>query len=218
MEETAAVAPKRVVPHERPILFSDDMVRAILAGRKAQTRRPCRIQPELIDGLWHVLYPWGEGGHGIYETEEAMRAEYDRLMIARCPYGKPGDRLWVRETWALEDLPGDGERVIWKADHAAAWRSRLNDIFYLDTSYKPARWRPSIHLPRELCRLVLNVTAVGVERLQTITEPSAQAEGFAANEAGVARDRFESAWASMYGGESWDTNPWVWVVSFTVSQ
>src|SRR5262245_13408907 len=78
---------------ERPILFSAPMVRALLAETKTQTRRISFPQPVLVDGLWHVLYPWGEGGHGIHETERALREEYDRLLLAHCPHGRAGDRL-----------------------------------------------------------------------------------------------------------------------------
>jgi hypothetical protein len=95
------------VKRELPILFSGPMVRALLAGRKTQTRRLVPVQPYHEDeyGLWHVLYPWGEGGHGIYESEQEMRAEYDRLLLTRGSrrYGEPGDLLWVRETWRAWD-------------------------------------------------------------------------------------------------------------------
>jgi hypothetical protein len=136
--------------------MSREMVKAIIDGRKTMTRR--LIRPE----WFRCLDP---------EDHDDMPN-----ILAQCPYGAPGDRLWCRETVARENLDGD-ERIIWKADHQAAWASELGMKFYLPTDYKPARWTPSIHMPRALSRIDLEVTAVRVERLHDITEDDARAEG-----------------------------------------
>jgi hypothetical protein len=192
--------------HERPILFSGAMVRALLAGWKTQTRRIIKpVQPR-VDGRW----PAG------------------RDPVPDCPFGRPGDRLWVRETWALEQLD-DGERVVWAADRAAAWRSSMEDCFYLESSYEPERWRSSIYMPRWASRLTLEVTGVRVERLQDISVVDAIAEGIGRLKRGTwtdyseemsasgwldPRNSFQSLWTSINGTGSWAANPWVWAIEF----
>lgn len=219
------------------------MVRAILAGQKTQTRRVAAVlagdgqAPErVIPGHavrggpasgndWVAVYRGGGTGPG---------GRWKRHSI-RCPYGQSGDRLWVRETWALEDCGADGNRVIWQADRAAAWRRTLGDIYYLPSDYNPGRWRPSIHMPRWAFRLTLEVTEVRVQRLQDISEGDALAEGVMdargwdwlgrlpkAPEGGEdlsARAGFRLLWGSINGkrpGCSWEANPWCWAVSFKV--
>jgi hypothetical protein len=178
---------------ERPILFSGPMVRAILAGRKTQTRRIVKNQE------WYNL----KGDYG------------DRLRgVDRCPYGHPGERLWVRETWfcatgepgpALCHYQADGDRPEFKG-----------------------LWKPSIHMFRWASRITLEITGVRVERLQDISEADAIAEGIAKHSdqwidypAGKSaagwsdpRKSFTSLWQSINGGDSWNANPWVWVVEF----
>ena len=198
----------------RPIIFSSSSVEAILDGRKKQTRRICRPQPLYDDGLWHVFYPWGEGGHGIYESETELRAEYDRLTLWHCPYGHPGARLWVRETWAPHH---DG--IAYRASHC------VSGAF---------RWRSPIHMPRAASRIVLEVKAVRVERLQEITEADAKAEGapsFFERFPSIGRDQrlttgelasdkphrasFAVGWDELNAARApWVDDPFVWVVSF----
>jgi hypothetical protein len=169
---------------ERPILFSGPMVRAILDGRKTQTRRA--IRPPM---------PWRDGwGVGL--------GEYN------CPYGQPGDRLWVRETWA----PKQWEK-------GACYRA-TGDL--LDTGH--CQWRPSIHMPRWASRITLEVIGVRVERLQDISEADAEAEGCeplpmcGGPEVGgynCYQSGFELLWGSINGKLApWSSNPWVWVVEF----
>lgn len=209
---------------ERPILFSGPMVRAILAGTKTQTRRICR--------------EWEPSGTG---------ADFDQERLARrCPQGKPGDRLWVRETWQRFDPDRDGippERfdgsapftgssggenpgpVHWRACYAA-------DGPLVHPEHGPARWKPSIHMPRWASRITLDVVSVRVERLQAITEDDARAEGarpFFETFANIGRDQrlttgelaadaeyragFACLWDDLYGDSaSWASNPWVWVI------
>jgi hypothetical protein len=222
--------PKKTT-NEKPILFSGEMVKAIQAGRKTVTRRVCDPQPALIDGLWHVLYPWGEGGHGIYETEAELRKEYDRLLLRRGI--QAGDRLWVREAWAPCDDIADGvERAepvcIWYAADKTAlrWEAGADgkpEPVKLDTFAwrEPKRLKPSIHMPRFASRITLEVVSVRAERLQEITETDAQAEGvtlpetWAPGKDPTYRHHFAALWDSINGKKApWSANPWIWRVEF----
>ena len=199
---------------ERPILFSGSMVRAIIEGRKTQTRRVIKPKHEFFvddghDGINRVYYP-------CYVTGEPEPQEI------LCPYGSVGERLWVRETWAVvpkvsDDGPkhkakGDGTGATWRAD----WNGNPSGF----------PWKPSIHMPRWASRITLEVTGVRVERLNDISEADAYSEGvtipshykFASNgrpnDRNEARVTFETLWESINGPESWPLNPWVWVVEF----
>ena len=164
---------------ERPILFSGPMVRAILDGRKTQTRRA--IKPHIID-----------------------------MVPERCPYGKVGDNLWVRETWSI--LPEDLGTVIYRAD---MW-DHTHDV----------TWKPSVYMPKGACRLWLEITGVKVERLQDINNRDACAEGVnpwpeygtrSAEEPEIVWnhiDPFKKLWTEINGKESWVDNPFVWVIEF----
>ncbi len=225
---------------ERPILFSGSMVNAVLADRKTQTRRILKGGP--------VAQETGHWAFTISSTDRSAEGEFSYSMLdergqsftdrgreittfrGKCPHGRVGDHLWVREAWALEDLPGDGERLIWRSDVAASWRSERSDVFYLPSNYQPDRWRPSIHMPRWASRIKLEVTGVRVERLQDITDADAEAEGvmsWAASDDGLQMLRacgfavpdrpsflFKLLWTKINGPDSWDANPWLWVVSF----
>lgn len=200
---------------ERPILFSAPMVRAILAGTKTQTRRTVKPQPEAAhDGEPY----WFVGGYRAWtyrSTSDVLRKGGKELP---CPYGQAGDRLWVRETWARDDEDG---ALMYRADlgrdmNADAWeQGRLEGV-------PRYRWKPSIHMPRAASRLTLEVTGVRVERLQDISEADALSEGVELWAVGACGDpdaldatgKFELLWSSINGRESWDANPWVWVVEF----
>ena len=188
---------------ERPILFSAPMVRAILAGTKTQTRRALRWQPDMSPGEPPFDYQEGPGWPG------------------RCPYGEPGDVLWVRETHALVRAP-DFTSVIYRADGA---EHPCDDALGIDpepcdrmspAAAKRWRWRPSIHMPRRACRLRLLVTDVRVRRVQSISEEDARAEGVRPPEHQTARGAFADLWDSINAkrGFGWREDPWVWVVSF----
>jgi hypothetical protein len=176
---------------ERPILFSAPMVRALLDGSKTQTRRVVKPTPEWI-GQSGVLSYRGRVG----------------LPHALCPYGQPGDRLWVRETHM--DL---GACYLYRAD-ASAEQERA-----IVAPRQP--WRPAIHMPRAASRITLEITGVRVERLQDISEADALEEGITYNDIpnnGLdpmrARTWFRGLWESINGPGSWEANPWVWAVSF----
>lgn len=195
---------------ELPILFTGPMVRAILAGNKLQTRRMKALEyfsrPENDpDGWWCARISDGFA-YMVYKQSPHERA-------VRCPYGQPGDRLWVRETWAfgihaMAARRDDEGPFVYAADGTA--QGRLGD-----------RWRPSIHMPRSACRLVVEITGMRVERLQAISEADACTEGipsqglqFYDGRPATAKDAFESMWGEINGPASWQANPWVWVIEF----
>lgn len=193
---------------ERPILFNDAMVRAILRGQKTQTRRPVKPQPDTVrfnDARWRS---W------------------------TCPLGQPGDRLWVRETFARH--PRKANTILYRANVP---QHRVDNAVWInpDGTDTPVKWVPSIHMPRALSRITLEITDINVEQVQDITNPEAIAEG--AHEVHKVgddpthptwtmgsgmwrydspREAFAAAWDSIYAkrGLDWRVNPWVWVVDF----
>lgn len=190
-----------------PILFSTPMVQAILNGTKTQTRREIKPQPEseLHD---HTKYPMSIDSklQGFWGTV----AETGETKQYKCPYGQPGDVLWVRESWGNEY----GGGYLYKAEHA---------------HMKPDPcWKPSIHMPKAACRLFLEVVSVRVERLKDISDSDAIAEGIekVGNEyknywpsadripSGPAKWSFCTLWISINGADSYSSNPFVWVIEF----
>jgi hypothetical protein len=198
---------------ERPILFTGPMVRAILEGRKTQTRRPVKWTP--VHGFNLAFYGLSPG-HYMTGVESSPWVLYSRrgdgvweqrTEPLRCPYGAPEDRLWVRETHARGTMNGGELRWV---------RFRATEPNALPPG---ARWTPAIHMPRWASRLLLEVTEFRVERLDAITEEDARAEGMEGVREGGDRDlryTFRRRWAAMYGGGPFDgvLNPWVWAVSF----
>jgi len=208
---------------ERPILFSGPMVKAILEGRKTQTRRVVKLnmsgRVQLSRRQWH--------------TDDAN-------AVLGCPYGQPGDRLWVKETHRFDGL-----------DPKIALRSQcLDEISYRadmqgDRACDDCAWRPSIFMPRWASRITLEITGVRVERLNQISEADAKAEGIGSWRQKYPRGShdiqgydtvynfgrdletrwfptsspnavlsYKRLWESINGPGSWDANPWVWVVEF----
>lgn len=215
----------------RPILFSGPMVRAILAGTKTQTRR--LVTPMAgMQSKWLTL-------DGITKSPrltmartnptQMLGAQMDHprggpLGWVRCPYYQAeGDKLWVRETWRTEERQSDGIRL--RADDAFVPIEPTRDaadawIEARDNGKHGAKWRPSIFMRPWMSRISLAVTDVRVERLQDITEADARAEGV--GPLGVDEDdhahraQFRHLWDSINGKRAdWQSNPWVWVVSFT---
>lgn len=205
----------------RPLLFSGPMVRAILDGRKTETRRPLKVQPR------EILPPRLRPGRSPSDirvwfalTERGRTPLENRGKAFRCSYGEIGDRLWVRETWGLVNHGGyavdpstlcyraDGEQRLVKPDELLAYNEGR------DRPVLPREgWRPSIHMPRWVSRLTIELTAVRVERLQKITLAGARAEGV--SEA-VSVGKFRQLWDGLNQarGFGWDENPWVWVLTF----
>lgn len=179
---------------ERPILFSGEMVRAILDGRKTQTRRIYKPKSG---------FPREDGE--ITPTSAEQWTEF-----GPCPYGQPGDRLWVREAWNQSGMgwrsPGYGlGRMHYRADPDHGWQDYWG------------KWRSPIHMPRWASRLTLEITGVRVERLQEISNADCWAEGMsdATNpQQKLNRRWFSELWESINGPGSWHSNPWVWVINF----
>lgn len=196
---------------ERPILMSAPMVRAILSDTKTQTRRVAKIGATF--GSVSV-------GHYSPAPEEHVPPVFGALFrnnetgadqLLSSPYGQPGDRLWVREAFAKNEvLP-----VEHRASGGWIYRADLNDRGV--TRYS-ARWTPSIHMPRAASRLTLEITDVRVERLNDISEADARAEGVTLKGGqgyeGWAKQEYMALWESINGPCSWAMNPWVWVVEF----
>lgn len=221
---------------ERPILMSAPMVRAILAGAKTQTRRIVRKQfsddamvaevaattPERWQVSGHSGLWWDDGGACIDDA-------------VRCPYGMPGDRLWVREAWGFNpDYPGQFSHICFRADPGY--------------EHDGIKWVPSIHMPRKASRILLKVTGVRVERLQDISIADAIAEGCPGGNHGdryAAIDQYRALWDSLNAANrstlpsnvnskryarvkewldknpdttGWAANPWVWAITFKVVQ
>lgn len=203
---------------EIPILFSTAMVQAILEGRKSQTRRLVKDK--------HVLYS--------LDVNKVIPEYFKDGDGGWCPYGKPGDVLWVRETYMIEGSMSHGESVL-GVKYKAGGRWIQNDskeVFEIFHKSKEG-WRPNIFLPKVAARIWLQVESVRVERLKDITDSDAIAEGIESKETKLgpsyidyetgycnglfdARRCFQSLWQLINGAESWQANPWVWVVSFKV--
>lgn len=218
---------------ERPILFSGAMVRALLDGRKTQTRRVLKPQPiRVSDGHG------GSGGYfscdknGIGATEKCRVS--DIWASYGSPYGTVGDQLWVRETW-MPDAPHDGtwastqfydDRMSPLSDIPGRFRTPEHVNYRASWIYQELTgWKPSIHMPRWASRIQLEITGVRVERLQDISEEDAQAEGFhgpmtgtdwlGINQVGrLPSECYRLLWGSLNGLDSWLSNPWVWVIQF----
>lgn len=200
------------------------MVQAIMEGRKSQTRREVNfpmVWPDLLEELHSKL---------VVKGKEVFDLSGENRMTLRDRFGKPGDVLWVCETWAVA-----GARIRYKAD--ADWTDEEKDLG------ETAQWKPSIHMPKAACRIFLQVKSVRVERLKDISEKDAIAEGISEVDPDPIiynnyvfnvknamwpgygsitktygftnpRDSFRSLWESINGHESWVINPWVWVVEF----
>jgi len=214
---------------EHPIIFSGPMVRAILDGRKTQTRRVVKPQPpnktrhmQLTEGEWCAF---GEGTQvaGGAWCGETGDPPFNRW---KCPYGQRGDMLWVREIWkpTCSGLTVD-TYVRYCADD-----SRREIVHNLECrGHDTERWRPSIHMPRWASRLTLEVTGVRVERVQDISNTDLMAEGITPDEMPDSEDPwadfydryqvpFMRLWDSINAkrGYPWESNPWVWVVEFAM--
>ena len=224
---------------ERGMIFNGEMVRAILDGRKTQTRRIMTVQPESSEfGLRYIAESSLAKDVGMYFWSQSDACGMKvRSKPFACPYGKPGDRIWVRETWSSDFAnyyPND--RVWYAADN-----NRRLDIEVVDgvrgiyspesDVHVPFRWRPSIYMPRWASRIQLEITNVGVQRLQDISSGDAVREGICQLPASgrycinpgdqyfggasrSAKEVYSWLWESSYGEGSWQANPWVWVIEF----
>lgn len=195
---------------ERGILFSGEMVRAILAGRKKQTRRVVLGAPYIHGAHKRTRSARYSPARG--EIDIALHGGSGSSYPCRAPHGVPGERLWVRETWGR--AAANPERIRYAAELDAAAPAHRE---YLEGK----RWRPSIHMPRSASRITLLITELRIERVQEITEADAIAEGAAPDTSELAGysphvSGFAHLWQQLNGprGYGWDRNPWVWVISF----
>ncbi|EMQ0186862.1 TPA: hypothetical protein OT989_000080 [Klebsiella pneumoniae] len=189
---------------ERGMIFNGEMVRAILDGRKTQTRRP-------------VKFPVYDKNLGCELAGNELAGELSAGNYLNSAFGKPGGRIWVRETFTGHYLDDDQIQDIKdgrdKASRLCEYRADYPD------GYQAADgWTPSIHMPRWASRILLEITGVRVERLQSITLGDICKEiGCGLYDFRPATHGFqvwEELWKSIYGAESWNTNPWVWVIEF----
>jgi hypothetical protein len=257
---------------QRPILFSTPMVKAILSGDKTQTRREVKPQPPIncIDDEPCIQYDRGVS-RGSFECPE-LYAEWEcnflpgessvESHVVFCPYGKPGDVLWVRESYRIVGWNLDDSEMIVEFKDGARKTIELDDdqqeklISYIERMeskgviqvpddydvekdgdewdyefIKEFPWKPSIHMPKAVCRTYLQISGIRAERLQYISEEDAISEGVQEIHPApfvirwenylikdslwdCAIGSFHSLWESINGKQSWDSNPWVWVVEF----
>ncbi|HFN4141678.1 hypothetical protein ABK810_20695 [Enterobacter hormaechei] len=204
---------------ERGMIFNGEMVRAILDGRKTQTRRVMKVQPS--DGFHptHNGYDLDLNAHwytpGVVDKNGYLQpAKKDVFGVAdenegyTCPFGAVGDRIWVRETFCPvpdHEEPAGCSAILYAADGNGPY----------------GKWVPSIHMPRWASRLTLEITGMRVERLASVSDEDAGKEGYPANPApyGGTMDKwlwFRGLWDSIYPDQSFKHNPWVWVIEFKV--
>ncbi|ECK3196411.1 hypothetical protein JMC62_004601 [Salmonella enterica] len=193
---------------ERGMIFNAEMVRAILDGRKTQTRRP-------------VKFPLIDKNMGCELAGNELAGELAAHNYWNSPYGKPGDRIWVRETFRVHSRATDVATLVYRASVRNSWTEQTHrvPIAVCDKPATPEKWTPSIHMPRWASRILLEITDVRVERLRDLSEEDAKSEGITPPAGGVLpgweyRINFRDLWMDIYGTDSWEANPWVWVIEF----
>ena len=213
---------------ERGMIFNAEMVRAILEGRKTQTRRVMKVQPEpskTREGDYWFPSKKLECMVHISDIVPGNSPIADCHLFFQehcCPFGAVGDRIWVRETWA-EAGAGAPDLKLYRANYPEHVPSHYENV----PKAEDIRWTPSIHMPRVACRILLEITDVRVERLNDISQEDAQAEGMeltgwrptysdpdSGGDYQTPYDNFAELWESIYGQENWNANPWVWVIEF----
>ena len=196
---------------ERPILFNAEMVRAVLDGRKTQTRRPVKPQPYTVP--WRDAY--GNADEALFWRYAEPREDWPYPRF--CQLGQPGDRLWVREAWQDTRSPGEQE-------------NRRQIMYRADDDRSLIGWRPSIHMPRWASRIILEITDVRVDQLNSISNIEIIREGIRIESCNICvhsggsgcehcfslLNPFRAVWDACYGKtlHSWGANPWVWVIEF----
>lgn len=230
---------------ERPIIFNTTMVKAIIDGRKTQTRRLVKPQPKFFKGeagghWWRCTHV-----HSMVRVEDELLnpGEYYKGFIDEVnPFGKKGDRLWVRETFCIgtieeEDHYQGSPKPLYVHQDGDPKQYPIYKEYCLrdNISIDDVLWKPSIHMPRSASRILLEITKIRIERLNQISSQDAVQEGllklpasgrYVVNRGdqyfGAASNNpcevFKWLWESIYGSSSWELNPWVWVVEFNVVQ
>jgi len=223
---------------ERPILFSTPMVQAIPEGRKTMTRRTRGLEvinknPDDFQFEWadfSLKLPW-RFTQKFTVNELSLKERNFNQEAIKCPYGEIGDRLWVKETscfvsleHAQDLLEGMHSQLVYKTSVHEDWMK------YAKEKYR-YKWTPSIYMTRAACRIILEITNIGVERLIEISEEDARQEGIELIQRvygssytwdncvtfhGTAKLAFQNLWEKINGADSWDFNPWVWIIKFKV--
>lgn len=193
---------------ERGMIFNAEMVRAILEGRKTQTRRP-------------VKFPLIDKNMGCELAGNELAGELAAHNYWNSPYGKPGDRIWVRETFRVHSRATDVATLVYRASVRNSWTEQTHrvPVAVCNKQVTPDKWTPSIHMPRWASRITLEITDVRVERLRDLSEEDAKSEGIIPSAGGVLpgweyRINFRDLWMDIYGTDNWEANPWVWVIEF----
>ncbi|HBW4090644.1 TPA: hypothetical protein ME348_000845 [Klebsiella pneumoniae] len=212
---------------ERGMIFNGEMVRALLSGRKTQTRRiikDCTVGRDQISKFIQIEKKF----IGCYPED------VPELIRECCPYGIPGDRIWVREAFRVHSRATDVATLVYKASERNSWTEQTHrvPVAVCNKPATPEKWTPSLHMPRWASRILLEITDVRVERLNAISEEDAEAEGIDMEALYDSQDcydciadhnmtgrptvtgAFKYLWESIYGEESWKANPWVWVIKF----
>lgn len=226
---------------ERPILFNSIMVKAILEGRKTQTRRVLKVQPptskKKIIPLYTVEPLPAVTEVNFHEVAKNSIPHCSPILSAKCPYGAVGDRLWVREAWSHTSYPfqsfdPETDTPFYRADYLENSFSENGNPDKSVLGMK-RKWIPSIHMPRTVSRILLEITEVRVEQLNQISRFDAANEGldklpasgryviskgdqYFGGASGNPCEVFQWLWEETYGEESWKLNPWVWVVKFRI--
>jgi hypothetical protein len=213
-----------------PILFSGPMVRGIITDIKRMTRRTRGLKEINQDPSRYEFRGLTDDGTRLISTFYDRQSKIE--FQVRFPYGRVGTHLWVREAWACR-ARGDCDTIIEYAADGATEEFGPQFFYRAKRCDEPGKFRPSIHMPREFSRITLEIIGVKIEHLQDISEKDAIAEGVGPRQVDTyhgfyrdyenegygqgktfARDSFASLWRSINGPDSWDTNPWVWTISF----
>ncbi|HBQ7468902.1 TPA: hypothetical protein ACQ6JW_000592 [Klebsiella pneumoniae] len=221
---------------ERGMIFNGEMVRALLSGRKTQTRRiikDCTVGRDQISKFIQIEKKF----IGCYPED------VPELIRECCPYGIPGDRIWVREAFRVHSRATDVATLVYKASERNSWTEQTHrvPVAVCNKPATPEKWTPSLHMPRWASRILLEITDVRVERLNAISPEDAESEGLErtnftgfGDEPGLPSypepdvyfdplkkqwkeyppEAFAGLWESIYGEGSWQANPWVWVIEF----
>ncbi|HBT4761246.1 TPA: hypothetical protein MB328_002842 [Klebsiella pneumoniae] len=213
---------------ERGMIFNGEMVRALLDGRKTQTRRIVKG----TDSAVKFCKEWNINGEEVFVVlgEKDHTGMNPVLGAISCPFGAVGNRIWVREAFRVHSRATDVATLVYKASERNSWTEQTHrvPVAVCNKPATPEKWTPSLHMPRWASRILLEITDVRVERLNAINEHDALAEGVAKLRGGFwkhyqpgwtqhqlsARGSFVTLWKSIYGDESWNSNPWVWVIKF----
>lgn len=215
---------------ERPILFNEQRVHALLSGQQSQTRRIMKSQ---------LLGPSQDNHEGCYGIDVLKNQQQGNHVLGmenvsyHCPYGQPGDRLWVRETWRGPIIaPQDVEEYAhspdrFKSPYYCQYRADISQFSNVADEDHHVGWQAGIHMPRWASRIDLQINNIRVEKVQDISDDDVLAEGVQTDahflnhfftmhhEAISAKDAYRKQWTLQYGGASWVVNPWVWVIEFS---